>query len=86
MNIRVNHALQGTYRTEFHECSFLVGKIIIGSNGNFSDYEIKLAERLLKSGIVWRDRIVLFLNVIAGSRPNVGLYDECYAALTTPDE
>jgi len=82
-----NHVLQGTYRTEFFDCAFLVGRVMIEGNGDFSDYEIQVAKNLLAAEVEWSARIRLFLNVIAGSaHPNVGLYDECYAALTTPDK
>ena len=83
--MNANHVLQGTYRTEFLDCAFLVGKVMIGSDGNFSEYEIQVAKNLLAAEVEWPARIRLFLNVIAGSvHANVGLYDECMGALIAP--
>lgn len=80
-----NHVLQGMYCAEFLECTFLVGKIMIEGNGNFSDYEIQVAKNLLAAQVEWNKQIRDFLGVIAGSaHPNIGLYDECYAALISP--
>ena len=80
-----NHVLQGTYRTEFLDCAFLVGKVMIEGNGNFSEYEIQTARNLLASKVEWKKEIRDFLAVIAGSaHPNVGLFHECYGALCVP--
>jgi hypothetical protein len=75
----------GMYCAEFLECTFLVGKIMMGQC-NFSDYEIR-CQNLLAAQVEWNKKISDFLCVIAGSaHPNIDLYDECYAALISPQK
>lgn len=65
------------------QCTLLVGKIMVEDNGQFSQAEIDLADRLLAAH--WNPNVTDFLEVVAGIvHPGVDVLSEARGALVYP--
>jgi hypothetical protein len=65
------------------QCTLLVGKIMVEDNGQFSQAEIDLANRLLAAK--WNANVVDFLEVVAGvAHPGMDVLSEARGALIYP--